>query len=519
MNKLIYLLIFFTTLILSQEAKKIVGIVSFISSQYAYIKFPDTDLIDIGDTLYFFINNKSAGIVEFKSSISVAAKPLAEINVNDSIYALSKIENRISESNRQKLSTSLIKIDSDEKFERNLSSKQKNYHLRMSIQSFNDLSEIKSNSRYKYIFNLDYDKFIIDKIKLNSYFTLNYNNKIRSTSDKLRDLLKIYQLSLELNLDVNQKFKFGRSFNDYLFSIGSIDGVQYHLQIGKFTLGVIAGSRPDNEDYWFNSSLIQVGTFINRIDTINKSIIDNTISIIEQTNKFNTDRRLIYLQHRNDLIPFTRFFLSSEIDFYLFNKGKFSKTTNISSFYGNLNFKPMRQLALNLSYDSRRNVYYLSDFKNYIDSLLENELRQGFKISTIIRPVDFLYVTMSYSSRNKIGDVRTSKSYGGSIGFNNLPYINLDISSGVNFYNNIFFNGYNFNISLLKNLSSDLMIMTNYKQYQIKFNNSQNQSIDKFIELSLIINFLTNLNLSINFEKAIENSKFSILMLDITSRF
>ncbi len=72
---------------------------------------------------------------------------------------------------------------------------------------------------------------------------------------------------------------------------------------------------------------------------------------------------------------------------------------------------------------------------------------------------------------------------------------------------------------LLKNLSSDLMIMTNYKQYQIKFNNSQNQSIDKFIELSLIINFLTNLNLSINFEKAIENSKFSILMLDITSRF
>jgi hypothetical protein len=519
MNKLIYLLILFSTLIFSQESKKIFGIVTFVSSQYAYIKFPETDLIEIGDTVYFFMNNISAGIVEFKSSTSVAAKPLVEINVNDSIYAFSKIKNFSSVSDTQKLSSTLIKIDSDDRIQNISLSKEKNYHLRMSIQSLNDLSENKNSSRYRYSFNLDYNKFIFDNIRFNSYFTLNYNNIIRKSSEKLRDILKIYQLSLELNFDVNHKFKIGRNFNDYLFSIGSIDGVQYQFKVKKFTFGAIAGSRPDNKDYWVNSGLIQIGTFINRIDTINKSIADNTIALIEQTNNLKTDRRFIYLQHRNDLIPFTRFFLSSEIDFYLFNKGMFSKTINISSFYGNLNFKPIRQLALNFSYDSRRNVYFISDFKNYIDSLLENELRQGFKVSTLIRPADFLYVSLNYSTRNRIGDSKTSNNYGSAIGFYNLPYIGIDLSSGINFYDNIFFNGYNFNIGLSKYLTSDIIITTNFKQYQIKFNPSKNQTIDRFIEMNLYINFLTGLNLSVNFEKAVGNSKSSILMIDITSRF
>ncbi len=519
MNKIICSLLLLSAFIFPQESKKIVGIVSFVSSQYAYIKFSETDLIEIGDTLYLITNNKAAGIVEFKSSTSVAAKPLVEIKINDSIYALSKIKNIKLESDTSKLLSYFIEEDFDDKMKRNLLTKQKNFNLRMSIQSFSDLSEIKNNSRYKYNFSLNYDKFIFNNAKLNTYFTLNYNNRVKKSSEKLRDLLKLYQLSFELNLDENQKVKVGRSFNDYLFSVGSVDGIQYQVKLENFTIGAIVGSRPDNKDYWFNSGLIQIGTFINRIDTISNNIADNTIAIIEQTNNLKTDRRFIYLQHKNDLIPLTRLFFSSEVDFYLLNKGKFSRTTNISSFYGTLNFKPIQQFALNISYDSRRNVYFISDFKNYIDSLLENELRQGFKVSTLIRPFNFLYVTLNYSSRNKVGDSKTSKNYGGSIGFNNLPLINLDLSSGVNFYNNIFFNGYNFNLGLNKYLSSDIMVMTNFKQYQIKFNPSQNQSIDRFIELSLYINFLTSLNLSLNFEKAIGNSKSSILMIDFTIRF
>lgn len=520
--KLLALIIFIIFSSLNaQTEEKLFGEVTFISSQYAYIKFKSTDLISTDDTLFSISDGKAAAIVKFKSSTSVASQKIKSLNVGDTLFALVEIKgnDKISiDSIQRSDSTGISQKVETYKLERQVVN-LKTYSLRMSLQSYGDLNDFDKTNRYRYSFNYRKEEFFAKELNFESYFILNYNKKRFTAKNDFKEILKIYALSIDYQISEKQKLILGRSLNPYIYAIGSLDGIQYLYKTGKNAFGFIAGSRPDYTNYWFQPKLFQAGIFYNRTDSIASRAMDNTIGFVEQTNNFRTDRRYFYIQHRNDLIPLTNFFISSEIDFFLVNKGIISRKINLSSFFSLLTIRPLRILSLNFSYDSRRNVYYLESFKNSIDTLIENELRQGFKVSAIFRPFSILFINLQYSRREIRNDLRPASNIGSTFGFNNLPFIRANVSLSYYNYLTSFIEGKNYSIYFTKNLFNDLLLTGNFRLYQFMNIQSKRLLIDRFVELGIFTNLFRNLSISLNFEQKLNYPKSSYLMIDFTNRF
>lgn len=521
--KSIVLIIFILSNSLNAQKKdRLFGEVTFLSSQYVYIKFNSTELINSGDTLFLLNNSKAIAIVKYKSSTSVACQKIGPLNKGDTLFAFVDLKNDDEKIQVDSLNqTDAIKVDQKVGIF-NIESRivpQKTYNLRMSFQSYGDLKDFDNTNRYRYSFNYQKGNFLSKKLNFETYFILNYNRNRLSAKKDIKDILKIYALNFDYLLSENHKLTFGRSLNDYIYAIGSHDGLQYIYNSYKNTFGLIIGSRPDYTNYWFQPKLLQAGFFYNRRDSIDSKSLDNTIGFIEQRNNFKLDRRYIYLQHRNDLVPLTNFFISSEIDFFLVNKGKISKKINLSSLFTLITFRPYRILSLNMSYDSRRNIYYLESFKNTIDTLIENELRQGFRVTALFRPFSLLFINLQYSRREIRKDKRATSNIGTTIGFNNLPLIQTNISLNYYKYLTSFIEGKNYSVYVNKNLFDDLLLTGNFRLYKFTQTQSGLIFIDKYVEIGLFTNLFKNLSISFNFEQKLNKPVSSYLMIDFTNRF
>ena len=77
------------------------GTVSFVSSQSTYIKYKSTAGFLIGDTLFTSINNQliPALLIKNLSSTSVVCSSISsfKFNINDKIYAKSKVQSKSQE--------------------------------------------------------------------------------------------------------------------------------------------------------------------------------------------------------------------------------------------------------------------------------------------------------------------------------------------------------------------------------------------------------------------------------------
>ncbi len=510
-------------ILISQSNEKLTGKVTFISSQFVYLRFESIEKINLFDTLYDF-SNLPAAVVNFKSSSSVAAKPLKQLQIGDSVFAIIKIQDEVKINHLDTLALIDSSLESKNFADKNIVSnelefKPKSYRLRISGQSYGDLTDFDNTTRYRYTLDYRNDKFLVDNSSFESYFIFNINQKKTSGPNKLQDFLKVYQLELETRLNENNVIKLGRGLNNYLYSIGSVDGLQYQINSGNTILGVILGSRPDYLTYWFNFKLLQAGIFINRSDSIFSSQMENTIGFIEQTNNLKPDRRYVYFQHRNNIFPFTNLFFSSEIDFFQINKGIVSKRLNLTSLYSLINIRLHRNLSFNISYDSRKNVYFLESFKGTIDTLIENELRQGFRISAFLRPINTLFLNLFYSQREIDKDKKATNNYGITVGSSLLPFINTSLSFNFSQYNTSLIKGSNYSVYASKNILDNLMMTTNFRLYEFKNIQIERLIVDRFLEFGFFWNVIKSLSFSLNYEQKLNNEKSKYLMVDITTRF
>ncbi|MCR4417088.1 MAG: hypothetical protein NUV92_05025 [Ignavibacteria bacterium] len=519
MKKFIILIFLICVALDAQDKSKIFGVITFKSSQFEYIKFSTTEGINIDDTLYD-LKGSIAAIVKFKSSTSIAAKPLNNLQIGDTIFAFINLPVQLE--NIEKIdTTSNFGIDSvgilttDNKLK-----STKNYNLRMSIQSYGDLTNYNSTNRLRYSLNSSVENIFTNNLNFNSYFIVTTNRGSNTLNSRdVKNFLKIYELSFDYTFSENHNLIFGRSINPNIISLGSIDGIQYSYKFNQNRAGLFLGSRPDYFSYWFNINLFQGGLFFSRVDSFGTRTIDNSIAFIEQTNHLKSDRRFIYFQHRNDLLPNTYFFFSTEFDFFLVNKGMISKKFNLTSINALLTIRPIRQINFNISYDSRKNIYYLESFKNSIDTLFENVLRHGLRLSAFIRPFNLFFINLYFGTRETSRDLKASNNYGSTIGFNYLPIIYSSISFGFNRIQTPFVTGTNYSSYFSKNIFNDLMVNLNFRLYEFRQNITQRLFIDRFLELGLYANIFRNLSLSLTIEQKLNNEKSKFLMFDITNRF
>ncbi|GAB4291339.1 MAG: hypothetical protein Kow0098_10520 [Ignavibacteriaceae bacterium] len=421
-----------------QEIKTITGRITFISSQNVYVKFDSTAGITQGDTLYLKKNPEvPAVVVKFISSGSVAGEKLDEkLNLNIGDELITEVIYIIPKENQQQdtsvTDTIVIAVqdslpDDDKVIIEEKKIPETKIGGKFTINSYSNFSNnfnYYDYQRWRYSFKINFEKPGGLPVSIQNYTNFSYRaDEWNEVSSNLGKSLRVYDLSVKVQPSETFRIFFGRYINSRISNLSSVDGLQIEKGFDQWNLGLVAGSRPNFLDMGYNLKLFEYGLYINRFDSIGNSFLSSTVSFFEQTNDFTTDRRFLYFQHYNNLIENTNLFLSTEIDLYKTEYGKGKNDFSLTSFFISARVTPSRLISFNTSYDARKNVIYYETFKNFIDSVVERETRQGFRASANIRPFQYTSIGMNFGYRFQNGDLKPSKNYGGFINYSRIPFI------------------------------------------------------------------------------------------------
>ncbi|MEE9430962.1 MAG: hypothetical protein V3V16_07985 [Melioribacteraceae bacterium] len=532
---LFILVLFYTTNFYSQNSvEKIIGKVSYISSQFTYVSFNSTKGINVNDTLF---TNSNKGllpklIVNSMSSRSVAGIIIGtKIKKSTEVIALVKVKHSILEDSTKKIKKNNdeivnVKRDDKKKFKSSFKKRtEKNISGRLSISGYSSLSNINSYTDYqnwRYSFSLKANRINDSKFSFSNYVVFNYRaDKWHLLNENLNKSFKFYELAGSYDFNNRTKLTFGRKINYKISNIGAIDGLQFETKISDLNIGGVVGSRPNFSDYGFNLKLFQAGMYVSKKDSLGNGMMQNTISLFQQMNSGAIDRRFIYFQHNNNIIRKVTLFFSSELDLFKKVNGENSNSLRLTSLYLSARYSPFRWLSLSTSYDARKNVIYYETFKNYAYRLLDEALRQGFRFRINLRPINYVFASLYTGYRFRDNDTKPTRNFGASLTHSRIPFLN--ISANVN-YINLSTNYLQGNIAGLR-FSKDffngtLTTSISYRNINYEFINNSNNLLQDVISTDLSIRVTKMISLLLSFEGTYkEKESYSNIYLNLTARF
>ncbi|PJA96176.1 MAG: hypothetical protein CO129_07895 [Ignavibacteriales bacterium CG_4_9_14_3_um_filter_34_10] len=527
------LLIPFVSVFAQQNRERANGEITFISSQHVYVKFSLTDGIFVGDTLF----TKKDGvdfptlIVKFISSRSIAAEKISSlpVSVNDKVFAFRRITEKEKEilpgnENLTEIKDSLFVKNKIEVTAQIKPSANNDFYGRFSVQSISTLdnqSSANSQQRWRYSFSLSGDKIYQSDFSFSSYITYSYNTYEWQTLKKdLTRNLRVYDLGLKYEFADKSFIWAGRHINQKVSNVGTIDGFQYERKASNFSVGGIAGSRPNFYDFSFDPKLFEFGAYVGRIDTIGKSQTENTVAIFQQTNKMKTDRRYLYFQHSNNLLPETYMFLSSEIDLFKIKNGNKQSVFDLTSIFFSARYNFSRELSTSFSYDARKNVIYYETYKTFLDALIENEMRQGYTATVYYRPTSRLFLSANYGYRSQKRDKNSSRNFGANISYYQIPILLLNGTFLFSQLKSSYSTGNQFGIRLNKSLTDEVSLSSEVRLLQYKFASNNYKLSQTIANFEISYQLPWKMYFSINYEglfyDKISQGRFFI---DLTKRF
>lgn len=532
---IVYLFIAAVGIVYASTVEKVekTGIITYRSSQNIYVKFENTAGIVQGDTLFQRIDNKllPAMIVKFISSKSVAGETVngLDLKVDDKLIAI--IEKIIPDVNEEKQSP-VVTVPSTPEGEfkadlppKNLALKQRSsLKGRFSVQSYSNISNspyFVDNQRWRYTFSLNAKNIGESNLSFSNYMSFAYRaDQWSDMPNNFGRSLRIYDLALNYQFDETTSLWVGRHLNFKISNISSVDGVQFEKGFDRNYVGVVAGSRPNFTDLGFNLKLFEYGAYIGRDDSLGSGYMRNTLAVFEQTNDFKTDRRFIYFQHSNSILENTNVFVSSEMDLYKMISGIKKNDFQLTSIFASLQYSPINAVSLYLSYDARKNVIYYETFKNFIDSVFENETRQGFNLRLNIKPIRFLFVGLNGGYRFQKNDLKPARNFGGYITYSEVPLIEITPTISYSKIITSYIDGGVAGLRLSRNITDNIDLSVYYRNTQYKFNNSIASINQNSVSVDLSTILFNPVFLTLSYEGIFENtSTTGRILLDLTTRF
>lgn len=516
------------------------GNISFITSQNVYVQFVNTDGIQIGDTLYSSKNNvfQSVLVVKNLSSISCICDPVNGFvaSVSNQVFAKKKIESApievLTQQSKEAVSVNdaavmaATKKDTDSK-------KIGKLDGRVSLSTYlNNTSDTTMNSVFRLNLSL-YAKHISNsKFSAECYMTLTKKNSYRpftstidssTTQNYLIDQpldVKIYNLSVKYDLPDSMYLSFGRKINSNLANIGAVDGLQFG-KFGKYiSYGAVIGSRPDTYTYSLNPGLLQYGAFVGHQLRTEIGYMQSSLAFFNQMNNMHTDRSFLYLQHSNSLLQNLDFFGSAEIDLYALQNNQATTTFNLTSAYASLQWRALKNLSLSMSYDARKNIYYYETYKNYIDSVMDKETRQGLRFQAMYRPFNFLIWGGNAGVRFASANSNASSNAYTYLTVSQLPF-ETTLTVDVTALKTSYLSGMVYGASLSKDLL-DGNLFTQLTYRNVNYNSISNTAIPQNIaEISLSWHISKNLLLWFDYEATFnpDNNYQGRAFINLSQRF
>jgi len=523
-----------TAITFSQSIKDSVltGKISYHSAENIFVKFENTSGIEKGDTLYILENHEliPALKVKFVSSKSISAVGLNgnKVKSGDEVYAMFTVSpDNLKGSVGKKV---LLTADTDNEVKELLDKYEVKKVVvpelsgRITMQSYSNFTNqgsIYEYQRWRYAFKLD--ATYIGGSKLSYFQYINFAYKSSEWGDitsNLGQAVRVYNLALKYDFSGYTSLLIGRHISKRVSNLGPVDGLQFETGFSNFSIGLFVGSRPNLGDMGYNSKLFEYGAYLSRSDDFDHGGMDNTLGYFEQTNDFKTDRRFLYFQHSSSAIKNVRIFLSTEIDLFKQINGQSENELSLTSLFVSANFRPSRAITFYLSYDARKNVIYYETFKNFIDSVFENETRQGFRTRLTLKPVRNLFIGANYGYRFRKGDLNASDNYGGYITYSMIPVIESGLTLTLSQLNSSYIDGKIWGLRLYKDISWGLGLSLGYRNTKYQFSQNIEGVTQESVSFNINTILLNPIYINLTYEGVFQNAKSSgRILIDLSYRF
>ncbi len=528
-----FVLLCFLSVDAQNARENVEGNVSFITSQNVYIKYSSTKGIVVGDTLFAKNNNAlvPALVVYSMSSTSVVCNLLSNIkvNINDAITAKRRVENKepekikpIETQNNLTADTSAV-MNKKEQKSQNPSRKQKIYGF-VSLSNYSNFS----NTPYPFSYRNNVSVSFNIKNIANSKFSLETNLLYRQgngdwtkTKGTVFNALKIYNFAVKYDITKSLFLLLGRKANPNVANIGAIDGLQVEKSFKGFYLGGFGGARPGYMDYGFNFNLLQYGAYVGYNMQTPKRNMQNSLAFVQQMNNLKTDRRFLYFQHSSSLLKNVNMFVSIEMDLYKVVNQQKQNTFNLTNLYASLRWRPVKRLTLTGSYDARTNVIYYETDKNYINTLLDMQTRQGLGFFANLTLAKYLYMGARVGYRFQNNDLRQSKNAYLFITYSNIAKSKISSTLSSTILQSSYLQGNIYNLRLSRPFVSGKMnIGLAYSYVNYKIMHAETPFIQHIAEFNFTVEIIKKLSLALNVETDIEKTnQFYRAYIQLRKRF
>jgi hypothetical protein len=509
------------------------GKVSYITEQNIYVKFQSTEKIHAGDTIFRQVDNRLIPllIVENLSSVSCVGKPVdkTEVKIGDDVaikvHEKTATVQQKTEKQADINSPPEIQLETVDLNSQVIDIKRKqNIQGSLSVSSYSNLSNtsMSNSQRMRYTLSLRASNLANSKVSAESYIT--FSNKLNEWDSIKKNVfyaLKIYSLAIKYDLSEKTNIWLGRKINQSMANIGAVDGLQAETTLGQFTMGAVAGSRPNDLDYNVNFKLLEYGAFVGHTFSTKIGRMQSSFAFLEQRNTGITDRRFAYFQHDNSLLKNLYFFTSCELDLYKVIEGIPKNQPTLTSLYFSLRYKPFKRLSIFASYDARKNVIYYETYKSIADRLLEEATRQGLQFRINYRPGNQVNMGVNAGYRFRDKDLNPNKNLNGFFTINQLPWIKATATLTANLLKTSYLSGKIYEIRLSRDiLKGKLFGEINYRFIDYNFINSSSKLIQNIAQANLSWQFKNKMSLSLDYELTIENvSKYHRIYVSFSKRF
>jgi hypothetical protein len=515
-----------------QQNQSLIGKVSFITPQNTYVRFKSTEGISAGDTLFVYSSGKLVPVlvVNNLSSASCVCTPVSSktLSLSQDVLARKKPGTNLPVAKHEEIksvTTSVKVISSDTvKIKTNNGELKQKISGSISAYSYSGFSNTssKNSTQFRYNYTLNAKNIGNSRFSFENYITFRHKSgDWSSVKSNIFNALKIYTLAVRFEPTKSSRITLGRTFNYKISSLGAMDGLQLEKTFNKFSIGAVAGTRPDFRNYGFDSKLLQYGGYIALDTKSGESFSESSLAFMQQMNNMKTDRRFLYFQHSNSILRNIYFFSTFEVDLYTVKNALPKSTFDLTSIYLSLRLKVTKSFSLTGSYDQRKNVLYYETYKTLIDSVLENERRQSIRLQANYRIANNISLGIESGYRFLKSDPRPSKNINGYLNYYQVPALKISVTLTGTYLESAYMNGKVLGANISKDLfKGRLQTSLGYRYEDYTLPESKLAILQNIGEMSLFWQFSRKMSFSANYEGTFEKkNKYTRVYLQLRKRF
>ncbi|MBK7094752.1 MAG: hypothetical protein IPH57_06810 [Saprospiraceae bacterium] len=199
-----------------------------------------------------------------------------------------------------------------------------------------------------------------------------------------------------------------------------------------------------------------------------------------------------------------------------------SNKFSLTSLYFSARYRVLKNLSFSASYDNRRNVIYYESYQTFIDQLLAQETRQGFRLQANYSPVRNISVNASAFVRYQGDNPKPTTNYVGNLSFNKIPLHNVSLSLSGNILESVYFKGTIIGGRISDNfMKGKLNLELNYRNVNYSFFNTESNLKQHIAGANLSFNIFRKTSLMLSYEGTFDktNSDYHRYYVTINQRF